>query len=447
MSMQKVVPYVIVAGIAATVFVAHWREAPEAAPAAEPLEMIGSARGADSSAAGLAARITEMEARLAKTPDDASAAVVLAEALVRQARVTGNGAHAARAEQRLRRALQANGQHYDAQRMLGVVLLSLHRFDDAIVAAERARTLRPDDTFNDGVQGDALLELGRYDEAFAAFQRMMDRRPTAAAYARASYALELQGKLDAALENMRLAANATSPRDPEAMTWTTVHIGDLLFKLDRVAEAEQHYEAANRRFPNHPYALLGLARVHAQRRQDDQAIAIARGVLEKAPSVATAAFVGDLYARNGRTAEAERCYALAEAIGRDTTSDESLAGFLAERGRRVAEAVAMAEAASRRRQDIRTLDGLAWAYFKAGRLEDARSASERALRTGTRDRRIVLHAAAIRAAGGDRAAARALVRRAAAREAEFDVLAASQVAAVIAGESTVAMSLTSGAAR
>jgi hypothetical protein len=102
--------------------------------------------------------------------------------------------------------------------MLATVYLSEHRFRDAIREAARARDERPRDDWNYGVMGDGHLELGEYDEAFASFKQMMDLRPTAAAYARVSYALELQGKLDAAIEAMRLRPmprpRPTSNRSP-----------------------------------------------------------------------------------------------------------------------------------------------------------------------------------------------------------------------------------------
>jgi hypothetical protein len=50
------------------------------------------------------------------------------------------------------------------------------------------------------------------------------------------------------------------------------------------------------------------------------------------------------------------------------------------------------------RRDIFTEDALAWAYFKAGRIEDAQKALALALRTGTCDRDIRAHAALIGAA-------------------------------------------------
>jgi len=56
--------------------------------------------------------------------------------------------------------------------MQGVVLLSLHRFEEAIAAGLRAQTLRPGDPWNYGVVGDGQLELGRYDEAFASLSNV-----------------------------------------------------------------------------------------------------------------------------------------------------------------------------------------------------------------------------------------------------------------------------------
>lgn len=396
-------------------------------PRAMPADLIGSLRGPVADAAGLKARIEMLEARVADNADDHTAGIALAEALVRQARVSGNAAHAARAEQYLRNALESDPGDYNAQRMLGVVLLSLHKFEEAIEAGRRARNLRPDDAFNYGVIGDGLLELGRYDEAFAAFQTMIDIRPNAASYARASYALELQGHLDAALDTMQKAANATSPRDAEGLAWTLAQVGDLLLRLDRVAAAEAQYRTAGKVFPNHPFVLIGQARVYAARKQDDLAIALAQTLLDRAPSMRLAAFIGDLHARNGRSAEADRLYALAETIGRDVSTDDSLAGFLAEHDRQLNDAVALAERMAARRQDVHSLDALAWTYFRVGRVGEAATVIDKALRTGTRERRIVLHAAAIKAAAGDASGARKLAHRAAPRDPDFDVLSSDKV--------------------
>jgi len=56
------------------------------------------------------------------------------------------------------------------------------------------------------------------------------------------------------------------------------------------------------------------------------------------------------------------------------------------------------------------MDTLAVAYLKAGRVADARRASDAALRTGSRDARLLWHAAEVRAAAGEPAAAIELLR-------------------------------------
>jgi tetratricopeptide (TPR) repeat protein len=99
--------------------------------------------------------------------------------------------------------------------------------------------------------------------------------------------------------------------------------------------------------------------------------------------------------------------------------------------RDIAEAVRLAEQAARSRRDIFTMDALAWAYFKAGRLDDARKAADAAMRTGTHDGRIVYHAAAIRAAQGDIDAARAMLERVHRTARALDPIAAAGAEALL----------------
>ena len=80
----------------------------------------------------------------------------------------------------------------------------------------------------------------------------------------------------------------------------------------------------------------------------------------------------------------------------------ALSRLLADRGRKIDQAVKLAEQAASGRSDIFTMDALAWAYFQARRLPEARAASIQAMRTGTADRRIGCHAAAIERALRDR---------------------------------------------
>jgi tetratricopeptide (TPR) repeat protein len=285
--------------------------------------------------------------------------------------------------------------------MLGAVFLSQHRFREAILEAERARDQRPTDDWNYGVIGDGHLELGEYDQAFKAFQRMMDLRPTAGAYARAAYALELQGRLEASLRAMQLSTDATPPNDLESLAWHHAQLGELHRQLGQAKEAAFEFAWADHVFPGHPFAAVGIARMKEATGDRAGALRAYEAIMSKAPSPDVAERLGDLYRTLGRSEDAERQYALAETGWRvDVPQPVLLARFLAEHDRSPDEAVRLAEAAARDRHDIFTDDALAWAYFKSGRVQDAAAAMRRALRTGTKDQTIRAHAAAIERAPG-----------------------------------------------
>jgi tetratricopeptide (TPR) repeat protein len=240
--------------------------------------------------------------------------------------------------------------------------------------------------------------------------------PGPPAYARIAYALEIKGDLDGALEQMRMAADGTSPNDPESQAWHYAQLGDLLQQLGRLVPARIEYERAMATFPDHPLATVGLARLKTIAGDLQAARLMLQRQLARAPAPELAALIGDLSERVGDREGAAPYYRMAEQIERAAWDNGSrqpqvLARWFTDRRVNIDEAVALAEEAARSQRDIFTYDVLAAAYFAAGRLEEARRASAQALRTGTRDARILWHAAEIAAARGDRASALELLSR------------------------------------
>lgn len=129
------------------------------------------------SRAELTRTVEEMTARVARKADDGRAVIRLADALVRLQRVNNDGRAVITAEEHLRAFLKVVPDHYEAQRLLAAVLLSQHRFKEAIAQAESVRARDPRDAWNYGAIGDGYLELGNYEKAFEAFDRM-GRDPT-----------------------------------------------------------------------------------------------------------------------------------------------------------------------------------------------------------------------------------------------------------------------------
>ena len=423
------IPVIVCAIAAAGMYVRSAR--PTRADAALPLAA-GTPGGAPTSRDGLARTIAALERRIADEPGNGVAAARLADALLRQARATGKGGLAIQAEGALRAAIAA-GPSYEAQRMLGAVLASQHRFRDAIAAAERARAIEPADAWNDGVIGDAHLELGEYDAAFIAFDAMMRKRPSAAAYGRASFARELQGDLAGGVQLMQMALDATSAHDPESQAWHHAQLGDLHQHRGHLADAERESRHTLFTYEDHPLAVAGLARLDAAR--GDLAAALA-GYAKLQASAATpeyAARMAEIEQAIGRPDDAARHFALAEQGWRSNMPEPAyLARLLARDRGRAAEALRVAEQAAVSRQDIFTMDAVAWAAFRAGDMARAVEASRLALRTGTRDRALLYHAAAIAAASGDRAKARMLVTRALDGHPTFDVVLAPAAQALLA---------------
>ena len=218
------------------------------------------------------------------TPAATAASVQRAEALLRDARVTGNTGLAYQAEEVLNAALARDPDSYEVSRSLGAVYLSQHRFRDAIAIAERNRQARPYDPVNYGVLGDAHVELGDYADGFDAFDRMMTLRPSAAAYARVAYALELQGHLPAALDSMTLAAAATAPSDREGLAWTQSQVGELNLQLGRLHDAGDAFISASEAFPGHPFAVAGYARLLAAEGDCERALHLLEDLQKRAPT-------------------------------------------------------------------------------------------------------------------------------------------------------------------
>lgn len=344
--------------------------------------------------------IAAMRQRLSQNPGDGPAAVLLADALMRAARVDGTPAVVLEAERVIRGALSHSPTDYGVQRMLGPVLLAQHRFDEALGAGRAAQRVNPDDGWNYAVIGDALLELGQYEEAFDAFDELNARKPDPGAYARAAYARELQGDVEGAIPLMQLAAEGTGAHDPEGRAWYLCQIGHLRFLLGDIAGAEREFAHAHFVFPDHPYARSGRVRILVARWRLREAEAL----LASGPATPeTWALRGDIARRLGSSAAAEEAYREAERLEREGWQEEepqpaALARFLAERNRNLDEALQLALGAAETRRDINTLDTLAWAYFRKGELDRAADAIAGALRTATGDPRIRCHADAIAAA-------------------------------------------------
>lgn len=362
---------------------------------------------------------------------------MLASAYMQKARETGDFSLNAKAEEALARAEAAEPGDYDALKLRAKLLLTFHRFDEASGAARRAQSLNPRDHDNYGALTDALVELGDYDGAVAAAQTMVDLRPDTASYSRVSYLRELHGDTKGAIEAMRMAVEAASPKDPEGVAWCRVHLGDALAREGKQPEAEREYDHALYVFPDYHVALAAKARARLAAGDTDAAVQFYQRAVERVPLPDYAAALGDLYTKLGRADEARRQYELVEFVERGGaqggTYTRQLALFWADHDTRLDDALAVARSERTARKDIYTADLLAWCLYKKGQHAEAKAAMDEALRLGTRDPKLLFHAGMIADALGDRAAAANYLRQALAINPTFDVLQAEEAKRVLTG--------------
>lgn len=341
-----------------------------------------------------------------RQPSEAKGYNMLAAAYMQKAREAEDFGINTRAEETLARSLQVKPDNYDALKLKAKLLLTFHRFEDALVVARRAQSLNPQDHDNYGAMTDALEELGDYPAAVEAAQKMVDTRPDTSSYARVSYLRWLHGDTTGAIEAMRLAAQSASPQDPERIAWCHVQIGDALLNSGKAAEAEREFDRALFVFPNYGAALAAKSRARAAAGDLIGAVEIYRRKQEAEPSADTALALGDLYAKLGRTDEANTHYATFEALERENAAAENdmhhLVAYWTDHDKNLDESLALARKERERRKDIYTCDTLAWALYKKGLFAEAKQASDEALRLGTRDPRLLYHAGMIAYALGDR---------------------------------------------
>lgn len=382
-------------------------------------------------------QIRASQAVIERTPDAPGGYNLLAAAYMQKARETGDFGFNVKAEGALAHSLKAAPDNYDALKLRAKLLLTFHRFAEALEVSRRLQSMSPRDHDVYAAMTDALVELGDYPAAVEAAQAMVDLRPDTASYSRISYLRSLHGDTAGAIEAMRLAAESANPNDPENMAWCRVHLGDELMNAGRRAEAEREYDRALFFFPDYHLALAAKARARLGAGDAEGAVTLYRQAVERVPLPEYAAALGDLYTRLGRAQEAKRQYELVEFVERagaaEATYSRQLALFWADHDTRLDEALAVARRERAARQDIYTSDALAWCLYKKGRFAEAQAAMGEALRLGTRDPRLLFHAGVIAEAAGDRRGGAKYLRQALEINSSFDVLQA-EVARRILGD-------------
>jgi tetratricopeptide (TPR) repeat protein len=360
--------------------------------------------------------------------------VLLGRLWVRKARGSSDPGYYLYAKASADVALELAPSNRAATDLIGIVLVNQHKFDEARDLAQQILQKQPMDLMALGTLSDAYLEVGRYDEAITAAQKMMDLKPSLPSYTRASYLAWLRGDEQTALENIHEAIDAgRDPKDPEPRCWVMVQAAMIFWHKGDYAGADAGFDAALKECSDYPPALVGRGRVALGNGDFARAREALELAFKESPLVETTWLLGDARQAAGDAAGAAQAYA--DVVKRGRLGDpRTLAQFYATKNRDADEAVKLAEAELKVRGGPYTDDAYAWALYRAGKLSEARAASDRALQLGTPDATLLYHAGAIRVAAGEVEPGIKVIKRALALNPHFDVTGAAEAAQLVAAK-------------
>lgn len=364
--------------------------------------------------------------RFARDQPSADRYVDLALALMQRRRETSDAAYLQYAVDAIEAAEPLAGDdHFRVLTVRALIAQDGHRFEDALFMARKLAHLEPSDPVGHLLAGDALLELGRYREAIDAYQKAVDVRPDLRSYNRIGHLRWLHGDFSGAVEMIELALDAGSPRDPEPMAWCYVDLGNMYLEQGDAARALASAKLADKLLADYAPAMVLRARALAMQGQREDAIAQLEAVVKRLPHVADLLVLSEWLDAEGRHDEAQRRLAQAEQLA--SADPRPLAHHYARHDIEPTRALALAEQELQARRNIAALDTHALALIRAGRLDAAERALERAMQLGTQSAEMLLHQSLLSLERGDRAMARTTLEAALALNAHADPLLVAEL--------------------
>lgn len=358
------------------------------------------------------------EKRIAEDTFSAADRSRLAGLYLQRARETGSYPDYERAAELAKRSLLLREAHNaETYVMLTSALLAEHDF---VGALRTARQLYATDTTNEShtaLLAEVELEMGDYANASRHFRAVSNDAEKPSIAARLARWYEVTGRLTRAQailrqSTVRMASSSDVPH--EQLAWFHYRLGELYLRSGNHAGADSAFHRALAALPTDYRALSGLARLSAARQQWSAVVDFGSRAIAVQLDPATLGTMSDAYAAMGDSAQA-RSFGDAmatAALSQPGAIHRAWGLFLLDHDRDVSRVLREARADVATRRDVYGYDLLAWASYKAGRIDDARKAAAVSLSQGTEDALLYYHAGMIATAAGDSAVARSLLGRA-----------------------------------
>ncbi len=292
--------------------------------------------------------------------------------------------------------------------------LAVHRFDEALGLASSLSASDSTDASAQLVMADAQFELGDAEAAAEALEKVaaLTGEIPEILTRRAQHA-DSMGDLPTALgyaeEALRITENEGS--EPRRLAFHLTFAAHFLNDLGRYEQAETLLNRAIEADPIWPSSRATLGAVLMSDGRLEEAFTAYEGAAALSPDPGTLAILGDLSVALGDESAADAFYDRVEPAASETEVHRdayrrTLAQYLADHDLEPERAVDLAEADVSQRSDPFGLDTYAWALYRAGWVEEARSQIDKVLGVGLREPQILYHSGLIALAEGNEEQAR-----------------------------------------
>jgi tetratricopeptide (TPR) repeat protein len=234
---------------------------------------------------------------------------------------------------------------------------------------------------------------------------------------------EIYGDIPGAIEAMKLAVDAGSPGS-ETTEWARVQLGKLYEQLGQMNYAEMHYTISSDNRPAYPYALAGLARMAAYKKDYQKAIELYRQADSSSNDYSYREGLAEIYRLTGKTElslrvsnaivdemeKAARATAMGDSSGHYADKEMTYAYLTVGNYDKAVEHALLEY--NRRPNNIEANETVAWAYYKKADYSKAAQYIKTALQTGSNNPTLLSRAGLIYAKIGNDSVAKSYFQQA-----------------------------------
>jgi tetratricopeptide (TPR) repeat protein len=365
--------------------------------------------------------IEGLQQQIRQNSKDNKSKLLLALAYMQEARITGEHPYYYPSaldllEQVIDDSPETEAWHQEAMIAKASVMLSLHHFKEALEIGEEILKTRPNNPEVFGILCDAHVELGQYEQAVQVVDKMVSLKPDLRSYSRVSYVREIYGDLPGAIEAMKLAVSAGFP-GLEQTAWSRVTLGKLYEKQGDLAKAQLQYNIALDETPHYAFAVAGLARIEASKKNYKEAISLYQKAADIIPEFSFTEEMAEVHELTGQKELAKKealsvVDMLQEDAGAGHFVDLELANLYAKHLNNCDKALEYVEIEYEKRPDnIDVNKCLALIYYKKGDLIKASQYAKVANRTHRQDPDLLMLSGLIGYKSGDKKLGIALIKQ------------------------------------